>query len=218
MAYADSVETRQAVIDACLRMGRDGVNHGTSGNVSVRVGDAMLITPSGLPYDQMVPADLVLVPLDGGAPVGHYKPSSEWQFHLGLLNARPDMNAVVHAHPTYCTALAMLRQSIPQCHYMIAAFGGNSIPLVDYALFGSEALADRLVAAMSDRHGCLMSNHGAVVLGEDLERGLWRMVELEALAQSYMIARQAGEVVLLSDAEIDETLAAIAGYGPKAKG
>lgn len=209
-----STEIRQAIIDGCLRMNAEGVNQGTSGNISVRVGDEMLITPSGLPYDQIRPKDIVAVSLATGEASGPHKPSSEWQFHVALLNARPDIKAVVHAHPTNCVALAMLRESIPPCHYMIAAFGGNSIPLIDYAQFGSEKLAQLLVDAMTDRTGCLMSNHGAVTLGADLQSALWRMTELEALARSYMIARQAGEVVLLSDAEIEETLMAIKNYGP----
>ena len=215
MTYENTTETRQAIIDACLRVNAEGINQGTSGNISVRAGEEMLITPSGIPYDQLGPQDIVRVSLKTGAPRGLHKPSSEWRFHRDLLVARPDMNVVVHAHPAYCTALGMLREGIPACHYMVCLFGGSDVPVAGYARFGSAALSDAVVEALSARHGCIMANHGATVLGEDLSKAMWRMAELEVLARSYMIARQAGEVVMLSEAEIAETMEAIKTYGPQ---
>ena len=123
------------------------------------------------------------------------------------------MHAVVHAHPVYCTALAMSHREIPACHYMIVAFGGNSVPLADYAIFGSKALSDNLDIALAERHGCLMANHGAVVTGETLDKAMWRMVELETLAKSYVTSLNIGQPHLLTDAELEEVRQGFSNYG-----
>lgn len=214
--YTDRIEIRQAIIDACLRMNALGINQGTSGNVSVRAGGAMLITPSAVPYEAMTPQMIVSVPLDAAEPApGGPKPSTEWRFHQRLLRDKPDMHAVVHAHPVHCTALAINREEIPACHYMVAAFGGNTVPLAGYALFGGEDLCDEVARAMRDRHGCLMANHGAVVVGETLDKALWRMIELETLARSWILARSVGKPHILSAAEIDEVMVSFGNYGLK---
>ncbi|MCA8884133.1 MAG: class II aldolase/adducin family protein [Rhodobacteraceae bacterium] len=224
--YSDAPALRQTLIDTCRRMNDLGLNQGTAGNISVRCGETMLITPSGVPYDRMTPQMIVPLPLAGGldhpfatpeTPSGVLAPSSEWRFHKALLQARPDMQAVVHAHPVHCTALAMTRQEIPACHYMVAIFGGKHVPLAPYALFGSAELASGVVTAMGPHHGCLMANHGATVLGETLDKGLWRLEELEALARGYLLSLQAAEggPHLLSDAEMDAALVAIGNYGLK---
>ncbi|MES0883186.1 class II aldolase/adducin family protein [Roseibium sp. SCP14] len=214
--YKDTPELRQAIIDTCKEMNRRGINQGTSGNVSARAGSRMIITPSGVPYDTMTPDMLASLPIDGdGEAEGPYPPSTEWQFHLALLRSKPDMHAVVHAHPVHCTALSINRMEIPACHYMIALFGGDTVPLAGYALFGSDELADNVTGAMADRHGCLMASHGAVVVGENLEKALWRMEELEVLARAFILSRSLGEPHILSKGEIDEVLGAVANYGIK---
>ncbi len=214
--YADTAETRQAIIDACLHLNATGLTKGTSGNVSVRAGESMLITPSGLPYEQMTPDTIQPVPLDGDpAPAGPLKPSTEWRFHQALYAAKPGMHAVVHAHPVHCTALAQNRQTIPAVHYMVAAFGGHDVKLAGYALFGGAELAANVTAAMQDRHACLMANHGATVVGETLDKALWRMGELETLAQGYILSLSVGVPHVLDRFQIEEALAAFADYGPK---
>ncbi|WP_411352824.1 class II aldolase/adducin family protein [Leisingera aquaemixtae] len=214
--YQDSTSLRQAVIGACLEMNSAGINQGTSGNISVRAGDHMLITPSGVPYDQMAPEMLVKMPLDGSeAPADQLKPSTEWPFHLAILQAKPAVNAVVHAHPVYCSALAMNRQAIPACHYMVAAFGGSDVPVADYALFGSRQLSENITRALQTRSACLMANHGAVTTGESLPRALWRMVELETLAKGYAASLTLGKPHILSEDEMAEVIAAFADYGLK---
>ncbi|MBS0126753.1 class II aldolase/adducin family protein [Thetidibacter halocola] len=210
----DTAALRQSIIDACLWLNARGINQGTAGNVSVRVPDGMLITPSGIPYETMTPDMIVFMPLDRDPPIG-LRPSSEWRFHQRLLAARPDMMAVVHAHPPYCSVLAVQRRAIPAVHYMIAAFGGHDVPLVPYSLFGGEELATNVAAAMAERHGCLMANHGATVLGESLDRALWRMEELETLARTYLFSAIGGAPHLLNRAQIDEALVAFASYGPR---
>lgn len=212
--YQDSIALRQAVIDACLEMNANGINQGTSGNISVRAGDQMLITPSGVAYEQMTPEMLVQMPLDGSTPPqGQLKPSTEWPFHLAILQEKPAVNAVVHAHPVYCSALAMNRQQIPACHYMVAAFGGNDVPVADYALFGSQRLSDNITHTLQSRSACLMANHGAVTTGESLARALWRMTELETLAKGYATSLTLGQPHILSQEEMAEVIAAFADYG-----
>jgi L-fuculose-phosphate aldolase len=206
-------DPRAAIIDACLKMVATGLVTGTSGNVSVRCEGGLLITPSAVPYEEMTPEAICFVPMDG-APEG--APSTEWRFHRAIYAARPDVQAVVHAHPPHATALACQRRGIPAVHYMVAAFGGADVPVTGYALFGSEALAEMVAAALTGRDGCLMANHGATTVGESLPKALWRMGELEGLAEVYRHAEQGGGApVLLSEAEIAEALGAFAGYGLK---
>ncbi|SDE76871.1 class II aldolase/adducin family protein [Limimaricola pyoseonensis] len=213
--FEDGPELRQSIIDACRWMNARGINQGTSGNISVRLTDGMLITPSGIPYDALMPEMLVTMPLSGGADSGGpVRPSSEWRFHQALLRSRRDMRVVVHAHPAHATAVAMQGRPIPACHYMVAAFGGSDLPIAPYALFGSEALAEHMRRTLETRHGCLMESHGATVLGESIERALWRMEELENIARIYLLSRQDGQPKLLSEAQMQEVIAAFAGYGP----
>lgn len=214
----DTVETRQALINACLWMNERHLNQGTSGNISARIDAGILITPSGVPYEDLTPDAMVTIPLSGLPDSDGPKPSSEWPFHQGMHQARPDMPVVLHAHPPYCSVLAVQRRSIPACHYMIAAFGGNDVPLADYALFGSPDLCANMARIMADRHGCLMANHGATVLGETIDKARWRLEELEALARTYLFSSIGGTAHILSDAEIAEVMVAFQGYGPRAAG
>ena len=209
---------RQEIVERCLEMNANGINQGTSGNISARFEDRMLISPSATPYNEMKPEMIAAMPLDGdGAWEGPKKPSTEWQFHFSLLRERPDVNAVIHAHPTYCTALAIARKDIPACHYMIAAFGGNNVRCAGYATFGTEALSKLAVEAMQDRTACLLANHGMIAVGEDLRKAMWRAVELETIARQYYLSLQLGGPVILSDAAIDETIAGFSSYGVQEK-
>ena len=205
---------RREIIEACREMNASGINQGTSGNISVRRGDRMLITPSAVPYDAMEPEMIASVGLDDatGAWDGPLKPSSEWRFHRRLLRERPDADAVVHAHPTYCTTLAIARREIPACHYMVAAFGGSNVRCAGYARFGTEELSVLALAAMKGRTACLLANHGMITLGETLAKAMWRAVELEALARQYVLSLPLGPV-LLSENQIAEALTAFSGYG-----
>jgi L-fuculose-phosphate aldolase len=208
---------RVAIIEAARAMNASGLNQGTSGNVSVRHRDTMLITPSATPYDRMTPDMIAAMPIDGerGAWSGPLKPSTEWPFHLDILRARPEIGAVVHAHSTYATVLAIARRPIPACHYMIAAFGGTDIRCASYARYGTKELSDLAVAALEDRTGCLLANHGMIAIGPTLEKAMWLAVELETIARQYYLSLPLGPVIL-SDAEIAEVQASFAGYGLKA--
>ena len=205
---------RREIIDHCREMNASGINQGTSGNISVRLGERMLVTPSAIPYDRIEPEMIVSMALDGdGVWEGPARPSTEWRFHLDLLRARPDAHAVVHAHPPYCTTLAIARKEIPACHYMVAAFGGNNVRCAGYATFGTQTLSDLAVEAMEGRTACLLANHGMISIGETLAKAMWRAIELETIARQYYLSLQIGGPVLLSDAEIERTHRGFASYG-----
>ncbi|HEX7388843.1 MAG TPA: class II aldolase/adducin family protein [Acidiphilium sp.] len=209
------LSTRKALIQACRQMNALGINQGTSGNISVRHGNTMLISPSAIPYDRMEPEMIAALPIDGeyGKWTGPKKPSTEWRFHLDIMKARPEVNAIVHSHPTFATVLAIARRNIEACHYMIAAFGGTDIRCAPYATFGTKALSVHAVEALKDRMGCLLANHGMIALGETLDKAMWRAVELETIARQYYHALVLGKPQILTKADIDATLAQFSGYG-----
>jgi L-fuculose-phosphate aldolase len=205
-------EKRQAIIDACRRMNALGINQGTSGNISVRHGDGLLITPTSTPYETMMPDQIVFMKMDGShAPTR--RPSSEWRFHLDILRARKEAEAVVHAHPTYCTILAIMGREIPPIHYMIAAAGGDSIRCAPYATYGTPELSQHAVKALEGRHACLLDHHGMIAIGSSLEQALWLAVEVETLARQYHGCLQIGEPPLLSKDEIERVRRKMSGYG-----
>ncbi len=205
---------RQSIIDHCCAMNASRLNQGTSGNISVRHGDRMLITPSAIPYEQMTPDMIAVFPLDGdGAYEGPKKPSVEWRFHLALLQTRPEIGAVVHTHSMYATTLAIARKPIPACHYMVAAFGGDDVRVAHYARYGTPELSHHVLAAMEGRSACLMANHGMIATGPNLERAMAAAIELETLAMQYFNSLLVGGPVLLSRKEIDVVIEGFATYG-----
>ena len=206
---------RAALVEACRDMNRLGINQGTSGNVSVRHGDTMLISPSATPYDTMRPEDVAAMPIEGeyGAWTGRLRPSTEWRFHLDIMRARPDAGAVVHSHPTFCTSLAIARKPIPACHYMIAAFGGVDVRCAPYATYGTEELSDHAIEALRGRNACLLANHGMIVVGPSLAKAMWLAVELEAIAKQYWHSLLIGGPVLLDEDQIADTARGFGSYG-----
>jgi L-fuculose-phosphate aldolase len=203
---------RQAIIDACRRMNALGINQGTSGNISVRHGDGLLITPTSMPYDAMTPEQIVFMDMNGAFADGA-RPSSEWRFHLDILRARPEVDAVVHAHPTHCTILAIMGLEIPAIHYMIAAAGGADIRCAPYATYGTPELSAHAVTALEGRLACLLAHHGMIAIGPSLAKALWLAVEVETLARQYHGCLQIGKPPLLSSEEIERVRVKMAGYG-----
>lgn len=206
---------RQDIIDKAMFMNSSGLNQGTSGNISARYQNKMLITPSATPYDKLTPEMIAEMPFDAeyGTWNGPLKPSTEWRFHFDILKNRADMTAVVHAHPTYCTALAMTHREIPACHYMIAAFGGTNVRCAPFARYGTPELSDLAIAALKDRTACLLANHGSIAMGEDLDKAMWRAVELETIARQYTLSLSLGNVVILTDEQIADTMKGFSSYG-----
>lgn len=206
-------DKRQAIIDHCLKMNSSGLNQGTSGNISIRHGETMLISPTSRPYDSLTPACIAQVDLASGTATGPFKPSSEWRFHKDILTARPDVQAIVHAHPTYCTVLAIHGREIPPVHYMIAIFGGATVRVAPYAIYGSQELSDHAVAALEGRYACLLDHHGSIAVGSTIEQAFWRAEELETLARQYHGALLLGDPPELTERQIQDVLDKLAGYG-----
>lgn len=206
---------RAEIVTRARELDASGLNRGSSGNLSVRCGDALLITPSGIPAGELEPDMLALMPLDGeyGSWKGPLKPSSEWRFHLDLMRGRSDFNAIVHTHSPFATILSIARRPIPAVHYMMAAFGGPEIRCSDYACYGTAELSEAVLRAIDGRAGCLMGNHGMVVGGPNLTRACWLAQELEALAHQYFHVMQIGGGHVLSEAELAETAKSFASYG-----
>lgn len=206
---------REAIIAKCRWMNSSGLNQGTSGNISARFGEEMLITPSAVPYDAMKPEMIAAMPLEGeyGSWTGPLQPSTEWRFHLDIMRARSDVGAIVHTHSTYATVLAIARKPIPACHYMMAAFGGTNIRCAGYARYGTKELSEQALAALEGRNGCLLANHGMIALGANLDKAMWLAVELETIARQYYLSLALESHVILTDEEIAETARGFTTYG-----
>jgi len=211
----EELELRKAIIAKCRWMNAEGLNQGTSGNISARYKDRMLITPSATPYDDMEPEMIASMPLEGeyGSFEGPLKPSTEWRFHLDIMRARPDAGAIVHTHATYSTILSIANKGIPACHYMIAAFGGSTVRCASYATYGTKELSENALAALKDRNGCLLANHGMIAVGSGLDKAMWLAHELECLAKQYYHSLLIGGPVVLPDDEIERVKVSFKSYG-----
>ena len=210
------LKLRESIVAACLDMNRSGLNQGTSGNISLRWKDGLLITPTSLPYDQMTPDDIVFLGMDGRTE-GSNQPSSEWRFHRDIMKAKPDVAAIVHAHPTYSTIIAIMGLEIPPLHYMVAIAGGHTIPCAPYATFGTEALSEHAVAALRDRTACLLEHHGLIATGPTLDKAMWLAVEVETLARQFHGCLQIGGPRLLPVEEIENVRQRMRTYGHRPK-
>ncbi|MFI5208072.1 MAG: class II aldolase/adducin family protein [Gemmatimonadales bacterium] len=208
-----SHQLRREIIDVARRTSMTCLTQGTSGNVSARVAGGFVVTPTGVPYEELQPRDLVLLDLEGHAEPGQRRPSSEWRIHRDIYAAREDVGAVVHAHPTFATTIACLRRDLPAVHYMIAMAGGADVRCAAYATFGTEELSRNVLAALEGRKACLLANHGIVTVGSDLARALRTAEEIERVAELYWRALSVGEAVLLDEDEMARVLARFGDYG-----
>ena len=214
MARPHHPNLRKAVVAAARQLGPLGLGRGTSGNVSVRAGDGLLITPTGIPCDALTPDSIVWMEPDGRYE-GDWQPSSEWRFHCDILRRRPELNAVVHSHAVHATALACHGRGIPAFHYTVAAAGGRDIRCAPYATFGTAELSANAVRALEGRRACLLANHGLIACGRTLDTALALAVEVETLAAMYLKALEIGDPVELDDAEMQRILGKFATYGQK---
>jgi len=203
---------REEIVRTSLRMVELGINQGTSGNVSVRHGDRFLITPSGISYDEMRPEQIAIMD-EAGNYWGPCKPTTEWRIHRGVLRARPDADVVIHTHSMFSTTIACLRRAIPALHYYVAVGGGPTIRCAEYATYGTQELADNVLAALRDRDACLLANHGLLVMGATLSETLRRTFDIETLARQYVYALQIGEPCILPDDEIERVRLKMRTYG-----
>lgn len=209
---------REQIVEACARLTPDGLVVGTAGNLSIREGDRLAITPSGLPYDDLRPDLVAVVDIATGEQVdGPLAPASELDLHLATLHATGE-NAVVHTHSPAATAVASLEgvRVLPAVHYYISLFGGTDVRIADYATYGTPELAANVARALEGRRAALMSNHGSVVAAADMASAYTLAVELEWVCNLYLRTLSAGTPRILDDAAIAEVLTKIGSYGQKA--
>lgn len=212
----NEAELREAAVAAARRMDALGMNRGSTGNLSHRLGEGMLITPTGMGADDLRAQDLVWLGWDGTLR-GDWQPSSEWHFHQAIYRARPDLHAVLHTHSTHAAALACLRRELPAFHYMVAIAGGDSVPCVPYSLFGTEALSNDVAGAFAQRDACLMANHGLVAGGANLPKAMKVLQEIESLCEVYLKALAVGQPAVLSRKQMAEVIEKFKSYGKTAR-
>ncbi|MFI6411332.1 class II aldolase/adducin family protein [Streptomyces sp. NPDC050585] len=202
-----------ALLETARRTVADGLVVGTSGNVSVRVGDLVLVTPSGVPYSRLGADDVVAVDLDGRRVRGALPPTSELPLHLAVYRST-GAGAVVHTHAVYATAVSTLVDELPPVHYMTAALGGP-VRTAPYALYGTPELAAHTLAALTDRTACLMRNHGTIAYGATLEQAYDRTAQLEWMCRVWLTASSHPTLTptLLTDAQLTEATARLHTYG-----
>lgn len=210
------MQQREALLQTVLKLVDFGLMRGSAGNVSVRVENGFLITPSGTAAQDLHAEDMVQMDMHGVA-ITEGKPSTEWRFHRDIYQSRPEVTAVVHTHSMFATTLACLRRDIPPFHYMISLAGGNTIRCAPYALFGTQALSDVAVQALAGRNACLLANHGMIAVGRNLEHAAKVSVEVETLCEQYWRAIQVSEPALLSEAEMLAVHEQFKGYGSWSK-
>ncbi len=208
-----TMRLREDLVATARRMSELGLTPGMSGNVSVRSPVGLLMTPSGMPYSELVGDDTVELKMDGTMRPGQRAPSTEWQLHRDILGSRPDVQAIVHTHSLYCTTMSCLRRPIPAIHYMMVLAGSDEIPCADYATFGSPELALNAVTALRGGNACLLSNHGMVALGSSLAAALRLAAEVETLASQYWHAAQLGTPHVLGRDELLEVRKRFGEYG-----
>jgi len=198
-----TLELRRQLISSALELLESGLITGTAGNLSVRVGDHVIITPSGAAYDQLEPEDLATVDIDGQIVDlrGDSRPSSETPLHLAVYRGT-DARAVVHTHSPFANAVGLVRDELPRVHYAIRALGGR-VRVAPYATFGTQELADNVIAAIEGRTGCILRNHGTVVYGSGLPEALDRAAKLEWVSALYWRAAQLGEPAELTDDDLE---------------
>jgi L-fuculose-phosphate aldolase len=213
-------DIRQEIARTCRELSRSGLVVGTAGNVSVRAGDLVAVTPSGVSYAELTAGQVGVHRLDGAPVQAPLAPTSELPLHLAIYADRGEADkvaAVVHTHSPAATALSTLVREVPAIHYYVAMFGGP-VRVARYATYGTDELARHVVDALRGRTGCLMGNHGAVTIGPGLQAAHDRSQYLEWLCDVYLRASAAGAPRLLPAGEVSAVAAKLASYGQPASG
>jgi L-fuculose-phosphate aldolase len=198
-------ETRRAVVEAGLKMISSHLVVGTWGNISARVPgeDLVAITPSGVDYESIEPQDIVVLDLNGDVVDGTKKPSIEYHLHLAVYRARADVNAIVHTHSEYCTAMAIARKPIPGAAEDCVQIVGGDVRVSEYKLPGSSELGEAAVEALKDRNAAILANHGCIAAARDLKEAMKVAAVVEKSAKATIFAQLLGGVVELSKEDID---------------
>tara|TARA_B110000444_G_C18816702_1_gene585519 strand:+ start:1119 stop:1775 length:657 start_codon:yes stop_codon:yes gene_type:complete len=206
-------ELRQETIKTAQELDSSGLSIGAAGNVSFRTKDGFIITPTGVEAAKLSIQQLVHLDYDGSILNGNLLPSSEWQMHSQIYQARSDIDAIVHCHSRYATALACCQHDIPAFHYMIAVAGGNSIRCAPYSLFGTEQLGKAAVVAMDERNACLLANHGQLTGAKSISEALKLAMEVEGLSAAYHACLAFDDVHILSEGDMHSVLKKFKYYG-----
>ena len=208
----NNLDQRNKIIEYSLKLNSTNLSPLRSGNISLRANednkDGYLITPSGKKYESLKPEEIVFMRMDDeeGKNDPANKPSSEWRFHRDIYLNKKEAQAIVHAHSPHATAVSSHGKSIPPFHYMIALAGGEDIKCAEYATFGTEELSSNVIEALEKRSACLMSNHGQVAFGKNLEEAFELAQEIENICHQYTIALKLGKPKILSFEEMKRVL------------
>ncbi|MGW0425452.1 class II aldolase/adducin family protein [Streptomyces sp. NPDC003015] len=203
------------LVDTARRTVADGLVVGTSGNVSVRVGDTVLVTPSGVPYNRLTPDDVTGVDLEGRQVLGTLVPTSELPMHLAVYRST-DARAIVHTHAVHATAVSTLVPELPPIHYMTGALGGP-VRVAPYATYGTDELAENMLHALADRSACLLQNHGTITYGSTLTQAYDRTAQLEWMCHLWLTSRSIPGLTpnLLTERQVEEAGERLRGYGQR---
>lgn len=209
---------RTAIVEFGKKLVKSGLTTGTGGNLSCmdRAENLVVISPSGIDYDEMMAEDVVVLDMTGNIIDGKLKPSSETGIHIGLYCRRPDVSAVIHTHSPYATTMACLNMEIPAVHYLVG-FSGTKVPVAPYATFGTEQLAKNVSDTIGKFNAVLMANHGLISVGADLLRAFCVAEEIEFVARIYYQAKNIDKPVILSDREMNNVMKKFADYGQRKK-
>ena len=199
----DEARLRKELVEHYQRVDAIGLNELSSGNLSVRFGDRMLISANGASAQSITEDSVVDASLDGEWR-GERKPSSEWRMHAAIYRRHAAAEAIVHTHSDYCVAVSSHLQPLPGFHYLVGVFGGDDVPCVPYSTFGTQALADDAAEALTDRTACLLGQHGMICRGPNLTRAVKTAQRLEIMCRQYVLACQLGEPARLTDAQWEE--------------
>ena len=197
---SDENQLREQLVEYYKKVEVLGLNEMSSGNLSVRFGDRMLISQNGASAETISVDSIVNTALDG-AYLGDLKPSSEWRMHARIYEKHDEAHAIVHTHSDYCVAVSSHVTALPGFHYLVGVFGGNDVPCVPYSTFGTQALADDAAAALTDRTACLLGNHGMICRGPTLRRAVKTAQRLEIMCRQYVLSKALGEPRHLTDQE-----------------
>jgi L-fuculose-phosphate aldolase len=190
---------RTEVAEKALGLLTSGLIINTSGNVSLRIGEHVAITPSGRDYRTLNPGDIAVVNLKGDLIEAEFLPSSETPLHLAIYDSNPDVTAIIHTHSVDATAIStVLDRQLPAIHYQMVDLGG-AVPIAPYRTFGSAELADVTSKALQGRSAVIMKNHGALTTADTLDKAFSRCITLEWCAKVYLRAMSIGSPSTLSD-------------------
>ena len=199
----NEMRLREQLVAHYKRVDALGLNEMSSGNLSVRLGDRMLISPNGATGESIAVDTVVATSFDGNYQ-GERLPSSEWRMHAAIYQRYAEAQAVVHTHSDYCVAVASHMMPLPGFHYLVGVFGGDDVPCVPYSTFGRQKLADDASEALADRTACLLGNHGMIARGPNLQRAVNQAQRLEIMCRQYVLARQLGEPKRLTGADWED--------------